>query len=418
VNAFRFAEPGWGMLLWVVAAFATLLFWLERRGDTALSRWVAAPLVSRLVDRPSSSRRLIRIGLLAATCLLLVVALMRPQFGLHFVRTPRVGSEIMIALDVSRSMLAEDAAPNRLERAKADLRDLLPYLEGDEVGLIAFAGRATVLSPLTPDFGFLRLALDSAGPSSVARGGTSLAEPIRKAVAGFGGEGGVSRSILLITDGEDHDSFVKEAAKQAAERGIKILAIGFGDEGGSRIPVTDPDTGARSFVLDSNGKPVISRLDGALLRELARITDGAYVPAGTGVLDLKSIYSRHIAPLTRGRLDSKGRSIRNEGFQWAVLAALLCLLAAVLAGGGRGTATALAVVLCLVAAPAYAKESSAQLRKQYNAALSKLQGGDLDAAEEAFRNTREQAGTDGELRYRATYNLAWVEVRRADAKVK
>ena len=119
---------------------------------------------------------------------------MRPQWGLRHVATPRVGAEIMVALDVSRSMLAEDVGPNRLERAKAEIADLLPYLDGDAVGLIAFAGRAAVLSPLTPDFGFLRLVLEGVGPNSAQRGGTRLEEPIRLALEGFGPTRGASRS--------------------------------------------------------------------------------------------------------------------------------------------------------------------------------------------------------------------------------
>ena len=193
-------------------------------------------------------------------------------------------------------MLAEDTAPNRLERAKAELTDLLSYLQRDQVGLIAFAGRATVLCPMTPDFGFFRLILEGAGPDSVGRGGTRLEEPIRKALDGFRTETDVSRIIVLITDGEDHDSHPLDAAKAASERGVKILTIGFGDEAGSEIQYTDPETGVRSAVLDANGRPVISRLDGQTLRDIAMETEGAYVPAATGALDLKSIYDAHIAP--------------------------------------------------------------------------------------------------------------------------
>jgi len=332
VTGLQFAAPHWVHLLWAVAAFIALLAWLERRGQGDLDRFVAPPLQARLVSRTSPLRCALRLVLLGLCGVFLTLALMRPQWGGRSVSTPRVGAQIMVCLDVSRSMLAEDAAPNRLERAKAELRDLLTYLDGDQVGLIAFAGRATVLSPLTPDFSFLRLVLDAADPHSVARGGTRLEEPIRKALAGFrdrGGAGEISRSILLITDGEDHDSFPLEAAKAAAERGVRILAIGFGDEAGSEIRVTDPRTGARTLVRDADGNPVRSRLDGDLLREMALVTGGAYVPAETGAIDLESIYERHIADLTRGRLAGGGYQVRNDIFQWALLCALLCLLAAV-----------------------------------------------------------------------------------------
>jgi len=340
VSDFRFAEPSWEILLWAVAAFVALMFWLDSRSSDVLSRFVSPVMAQRLAHAPSAGRRRLAIALLGASLASLVVALMRPQWGVQFVATPRVGAEIMVCLDVSNSMLAEDVAPNRLERAKAELRDLLAYLGGDSVGLIAFAGRATVLSPLTPDFSFLRLVLDSTGPQSVARGGTRLEEPIRKAVAGFGASGAASRSIILITDGEDHDSFPLEAAKAAAEKGIKILAIGFGDENGAEIQVTDPKTGAKKPLHDSNGKAVISRLDGGLLRQIALASGGAYVPAGTGVLDLQSIYDRHIAGLTRGEMDGRRRTIRNEAYQWAVLAAIVLLLASLATSARRPSRSA------------------------------------------------------------------------------
>jgi hypothetical protein len=166
VNGLHFAEPGWIHALWAVFAVVALLTALERRGTGALERLVSPTLQERLVRRPSPWRRWLRIGLLGMAGVALVLSLMRPQLGLRHVATPRVGAEIMIALDVSRSMLAEDVAPNRLERAKAEIADLLPYLDGDAVGLIAFAGRASVLSPLTPDFGFLRLVLEGVGQST------------------------------------------------------------------------------------------------------------------------------------------------------------------------------------------------------------------------------------------------------------
>jgi Ca-activated chloride channel family protein len=365
VSEFRFAEPEWAQALWGVLALVALLVWLEHRGEGALDRLVSGPLQARLIARPSAWQRYLRIALIGLAAASLVLALMRPQWGLRHVATPRVGAEIMICLDVSKSMLAEDVAPNRLERAKAEIADLLAFLDGDQVGLIAFAGRATVLSPLTPDFGFLRLVLDNVDVTSVTRGGTRIGDAIRKAVTGFGPASEASRAILLITDGEDHASFPLDAARDAAQAGLKIIAIGFGDEAGSEILVTDPRTGARSRLLDADGRPVRSRLDGDLLRDLARATEGAYVPAGTGVLDLESIYERHIARLTRGRLDARGRTIREEAYQWPVLLALVFLVSSVAVAAGRvsrrsgasasGALPRAAVVLiALAAAPLHA----------------------------------------------------------------
>ena len=464
-----FAKLEWLHLLWAILVIAAFLAWRVTRRSEVLDRLVAVSLRQTLVDAPSNASRLWRIALLTLAGTAMTLALARPQLGYEVVKTHRAGAAIMICLDVSRSMLAEDTAPNRLERAKAEVRDLLPLLEGDQVGLIAFAGRASVMSPLTPDFGFLRLALDDATPNSVTRGGTRLEEPIRKAVDGFAGTSGVSKSIILITDGEDHDSFVKEAAAYAAERGVRILAIGFGDEAGTQIRIRDQRTGVANMLTGTDGKPVISRLDGDLLRELALSTDGAYIPAGTGLLDLGTIYREHIAPLTRASLDSASQTIRNDVYQWAILAALFFLFAAVLVtltSGRRhldGVARSLMVGLAglLLAAgevaPAKAQASaqtSAQAgaqtddqsnsqgqatgatdaqdnsdvasptaspptlpetaRESYNAGVEALANQNFDEAERLMQHAVSIADTDETVRFQSMFNLGWVAVRRAE----
>ncbi|MBW2275545.1 MAG: VWA domain-containing protein [Deltaproteobacteria bacterium] len=459
MSEFRFAAPDWIHALWAVLALVALLLYLEQRAGRALEGLVSPLLQNHLVEGPRPNQRRLRIVLLGLAGVFAVLALMRPQWGLEYVETPQTSAELMIAIDVSRSMLAEDVVPNRLERAKAEVRDLLAYLEGDQVGLIAFAGRASVLSPLTPDFGFIRLVLDELGPNSVGLGGTRLEEPVRKAVQGFRASGDISRVLLLITDGEDQDSFPLEAAKDAAERGIRIIAIGFGSERGSEIALTDPDTGSRMLLRDSDGRIVQSRLDGDTLREMALITGGVYVPAGTGVLDLESIYREHIAGLVRGQMDEGGRVLRSEAFQWPLLAALILLLGSALVGQGVGARAAVRaggwlLALALAAAPVTARaqapaaqegkkpaapvvesaapveepaapvvESAAPIeapeppvdgRVAYNDAGRELASDELDEAERLFEAAREAAGTDGELRFRATYGLGWVAARRAD----
>lgn len=462
MSDFRFAEPEWAHALWVIAIFAIALVALERRAGKQFKSLVSETLQSRLVTGPSAGQRFARHTFVVLACVFAVLALMRPQWGFEYVERPQVSAELMIALDVSRSMLAEDVAPNRLERAKSEIRDLLEYLGGDQVGLIAFAGRASVLAPMTPDFGFFRLVLDSLGPNSVGRGGTRLEEPIRKAIQGFRATGDVSRVLLLITDGEDHDSFPIEAAKEAALRGIRIVAIGFGSESGSEIPITDPETGARTLLRDSNGDVVRTRLDGDTLREMALLTDGVYVPAGLGALDLESIYQQHIAGLMRAEIESEGRVIRAEGFQWFVLAAITCLLVSVMIGQRGRTSSrppvgaAIVALALLTAVPevraqsatptevdlaedqrAFESESDAMgvevpseveadedadeagdPRERYNLALDALAVGRLEAAQEHFEAARAAANTDGEARYRATYGLGWASVLDADRQLE
>lgn len=446
MSNFQFAAPNWSAALWGVLAIVVMLLWLDRRRSDALSRFVSPIMQARLVSRWSGRRRTTVILLIGLAACCFVAALMRPQFGLTYVKSPRVGAQIMFCLDVSKSMLAEDAAPNRLQRAKADITDLLTFLDGDQVGLIGFAGRASVLCPLTPDYGFFRLVLEDANPNSVGRGGTRLEEPLRKALDGFRSESDVSRVVFLITDGEDQDSHPLDVAKDAIERGIKVVAVGLGDEAGSEIRITDPRTGIQSQVQDADGRPVITRLDGETLRKLALATEGVYIPAGTGTLDLKSIYDTHIKPLVRNEMMDQGRAIRQDAYQWAILAGLLVLIGALVLGSTPATelggdqnqpsnrrvagAAAGVLVAILLAHPVVVladedqnpdKASNQQFeiddvsnpRDTYNLGLGQLKG-DLDDAEKLFTKARLDASGDGEVRFRATYNMGWVEVNRAE----
>ncbi|MEM7405738.1 MAG: VWA domain-containing protein [Pseudomonadota bacterium] len=435
------AAPEWTHAIWLSAFAVALIWWLDTRRRRSLNRLVAPRLASALVQTRGAVSQHLRPALVGLAALAMSVALMRPQFGHEVVQQSRVGAAIMICLDVSRSMLATDAAPNRLERAKAEIRDLLALLKGDQVGLIAFAGRASVLSPLTPDFSFLRLALDDANTASARLGGTNLAEPIDKAIEGFAGITDAARSIILITDGEDHDRFAADAARRAAERGIRILAIGLGNEQGAGITIADPETGAVKPLTDSNGQPVVSRLNGVLLRELALVTDGAYIPAGTGLLDLEAIHTAYIAPLTRADVTTADRIVKRDIYQWAVMVALAALVLAVAAGFKRAPSNAgMLAVLCLGAAwlpadPAMAQPNAPpespstdveqpaelripeQARAAYNAGTRALANEQFDRAAKLLNGAVSRAETDDAVRFQALFNLGWVGVRSADSKL-
>lgn len=329
----EFLHPERNHLFWAAAGILVFLAWRQTQGTEVLGRFLDPPMLARRARRPTRTWRWVELGLAAAASALAILALMQPQkrVATEVISTREASAEVMVLLDVSRSMLAEDTAPNRLERAKAELRDLARALEGHRLGLTVFAGNAAVVCPLTPDHGFFHLVLDSAGPSSVSRGGTRIGDAIRKGVSGFRSGPG-ARLILLITDGEDHDSYPVEAAKAALERGVRVVAIGFGDEKGSEIPIVDPETGARRMLQDRDGNVVRSRLDGETLREIALTTEGAYVPAGVGVLDLEPIVKRHIAPLLRDAGPAATRTVRAERYQGLLLAALIALVGGVLAG--------------------------------------------------------------------------------------
>lgn len=328
-----FADPAWVHLVWLALAVAGVLAWLELRGQDRLGRFVSPAMQARLAHGASTARRSLRVVLVLATLLLGIVALMRPQTpGGTEVAAHEAGADIVVALDVSRSMLAEDAAPNRLARAKADVREFLDRVSGHRVGLVAFAGRAVVTCPLTTDYGYFHLVLNDVDSRSVARGGTRLGDAIRKAVEAFGPNRGASRLLLLITDGEDHDSFPVDAADEALRAGVRIAAIGFGSEDGSEITLTDPDTGAKTVLVDRDGTVVRSRMDGALLRDIALRTEGVYVPAGTSAIDIEGIVEAHIDPLVTEVSSGLRRRAPNEHYVWLVLAAVACLVGAVWAG--------------------------------------------------------------------------------------
>lgn len=341
IGSIEWARPEWVHGLWAVAAIGAALLILELRRERALERFMSRSMQRRLARGPSRGQRLARIAAAVGCLAAGVLGLMRPQAAATDTSTSarRTSADVMVVLDVSRSMLAEDAAPNRLARARAEISSMLDRLEGHRVGLIAFAGKAAVLAPLTPDYGFFRMMLRGASPSSVSRGGTAIGEALRLAVEAFGSEAARgARLVLLITDGEDHDSEPREAAKAAAEAGIAVVAVGLGSEEGAPILITDPESGAKKPVLDAAGNQVISRVDGALLRDIALTTGGAYVPAGTAALDLESIVSEHVVPLLRDAPAAMTRAARRDLYMWPVLASLVLLvLSVLLSGAGRRT---------------------------------------------------------------------------------
>ncbi len=324
-------------LLWLAGGFVVLFGWLKLRNNEALGRFLSAVMQHRLAHRQSRQRRIFHLVLVAIALVAGVFAVMGPYTKGHpeTVSKTRLQADIVIALDLSKSMLAEDAAPNRLARARAEISGLLNQMPGQRVGLVGFAGRATVLCPLTPDYSFFRMILRDAGPDSVTRGGTAIGDAIRTAIGAFGDQPG-ARLLLLITDGEDHDSYPLDAAKQALDASVRIITIGFGSEKGSKITLVDPDTGARKTLTDSAGNEVVSKLDGDLLRQIAKTTEGAYVPAGVAALDLKSIVEQHILPMAREQTVTSRQLRPNEHYPWFVLASLCAMFGAVWLGATNG----------------------------------------------------------------------------------
>ena len=311
--------------LWLVPLAGAGALYAHRKRTAAAAQFADQEMAARLLPafRPSRIWSKAILTMLALLCLIIAAA--RPRFGIFFEDVAGRGVDLFVVLDVSRSMLAEDVAPNRLDRARSDIRDLLEKLEGDRVGLIVFAGAPVELVPLTTDHGFFQMVLDGVDPDSAPRGGSLIGDAIRKAMESMEERRDRDQVIVLITDGEDHDSFPVEAAEQAAERAIRIITVGLGDTGeGARIPRRSPD-GSLAFVQHS-GQEVWSKMDERLLKEIALKTSGAYVPARTTAYDLGRIYDEHLMDLTRGEIHAEKRKRFRDQFQLFAAIGLALLL--------------------------------------------------------------------------------------------
>lgn len=323
-------------LLWLVPALAALWSYGAWRRRNALERFAANPLLLQLNDQLHPGKRRWKQALLLAAVAFLIVGLARPAWNPQPQIVNREGRDVVFIVDVSRSMLAEDLAPNRLDRAKLAIRDCLEGLNGDRVGLIAFAGSSVVKCPLTLDYGFFRMMLEEIGPDDISRGGTLIGDALRKAQTEvFDQQDKEFRDIVLITDGDDQESFPVEAAKQVGEAGIRIIAIGLGDENqGQRIPITDKQ-GRKSF-LTYQGQEVWTKLAAGPLREVAAATpDGKYLNVATGAFDLNAIYQEFIASAKKKALEDSRVTLFDEKYQIFLATGFLLLCAETLLGERR-----------------------------------------------------------------------------------
>jgi len=331
-------HPHYLWSLWIVLpVVAGLLVYAHRKRLATAQLFAERAMLGRLLPAGQPARPWLKAGAIVLGIGLLVFAAAGPRFGVYFQEVAQRGADVFVLLDVSRSMTAEDVAPSRLERAKSDIRDLLARVRGDRVGLIAFAGKAEVKVPLTNDQGFFEMMLDEIDTTSAPRGGTCIGDAIRKAIEALPERTDRDQALVLITDGEDHESYPEEAARAAAERGIRIFTVGMGDTTeGARIPVRDESGNLR--YMRYAGKEVWSKADEGLLAKLAILTGGAYIPAGTKAYDLgQVVYEDHLASLARGEYQSQERRRYHERFQWFAAAGLALLLAQMAVGEyGRG----------------------------------------------------------------------------------
>ncbi|KPK41645.1 MAG: hypothetical protein AMJ65_09095 [Phycisphaerae bacterium SG8_4] len=321
--------------LWFLFAVPAVLlpvyvwcFWQKAR---ALRVLASNEMLKKINNSVSLKKQLFKALLLLAAFVSVVGALTEPKWNPQAQKIRRRGRDICILLDTSRSMLAEDIKPSRLERSKIAIADLLETLAGDRVSIVTFAGNSTVKCPLTQDYAFVRMALADISTESTSRGGTVIGDAIRKATQEvFDQKSRQYKDIILITDGEEHEgyeSFPVQAAEKAAAEGIRIIAIGLGNENeGSRIPITGPN-GEKTF-LKYKGQEVWSKLGGDLLRRIVYATDGGkFLSVGPGTtLDLGEIYESLIASAEKRELESTTMFRYDEKFQIFVALGLMFLI--------------------------------------------------------------------------------------------
>jgi len=326
MDGFTFEQPAAIRWLWLAAFAALLAWWGWRQRHRALARLADPSLRATVAPGFRPGRRLVRDGLTVGAIALLAFSLMDPRWGATYEEVRRRGMDVVFIVDVSRSMLARDAKPDRLTRAKQFVADAVEGMAGDRVGLVAFAGGATLASPLTLNYGAFRLALEELTPLDSLRGGSMLGDAIRLAAASFTDTEPGGKAIVILSDGEDMESFPAEAAAKAyGDAGIRVFTIGLGDAtDGARIPIGGEGAATRWLVFE--GQEVWSRMDPDTLTAIALAGDGAFVPAGTAQVDMAEVFDAVIA--ASGRRDLEQGTVRRATprFAWFAGVALVLLV--------------------------------------------------------------------------------------------
>ena len=317
-------HPQWLYLILAAGRrWLALALYSRRRRRRAALAFVGQAMWSRILPVDSRVRFWVKLVLRETALVTGLVALAGPRFGTQYEDVIPRGADLYVLIDVSRSMLAEEVPPSRQGPPKADVAALVNRLEGERVGLIAFAGQAVVKCPLTVDYDSFRRSLDELDPASAPRGGTAIGDAIRKALEVFQARADRDQAILLITDGDDQQSYPLEAAALAAERHVTIFAVGLGDaDHGARIP---QGAEAKSYV-EYQGQQVWTKLDGTLLKDIALKTSGVYVPVGTRAYDLGELYAKYLQGRRGGDGQTSKRIRRSDQFQIFLAFALLALL--------------------------------------------------------------------------------------------
>ncbi len=320
----RFAHTEYLYLLLLIPVFIGIYAAWSIWRKNALKRFGDYEVIKKLMPSQSKSKALVKFIILMLAYTFFIVGIADPQVGSRLEKVKREGIDIYIALDVSNSMLAEDIKPNRLERAKMAISNLVDKLQGDRIGIIVFAGHAYKQLPLTTDYNAAKLFLSAVDTKTVPTQGTAIGEAINMAASSFG-DSKNNKAIIIITDGENHEDNPVKAAEEAAKKGIKVFTIGMGLPDGAPIPVYDRNGNRIGFKKDKHGKTVITKLDEDMLRQIAAAGNGSYVRASNASTGLSKILD-DINKIQKQEIETRQFTDYEDRFQIFIAIALGLLL--------------------------------------------------------------------------------------------
>ncbi len=329
----RFGSPTSFWLLLALPLLAAFFLYAIRRKRRMLRRFAEVEMLRKMSQNISPYRQFLKAALQLTVVFFVVLALTRPQYGTKMEMMTRQGLDVVIAADVSLSMLAEDLKPTRLARTKQEMGRFVDNLSGDRIGLVAFAGEAFLQCPLTTDYGAFKIFLDELGPELIGTPGTSIGAALETALKAFDPTERKYRVVVLLTDGEDHSGAAEKAAQKAAEQGVILYTVGIGSRGGAPIPVRD-QRGRVSYKTDARGNVVTTRLDEVLLQKMALATGGKYFHASPGSFELKQVLEE-INAMEKRKLEGEHFTQFEERFQWPLTVALILIVGEMLLSDRR-----------------------------------------------------------------------------------
>jgi Ca-activated chloride channel family protein len=403
----NFANPHMLWLLLVIPpGLLAFFWWAGRTRQRLLTRFIQARLLPALTVGISATRQKVRVGCLVLAAVCLILALARPQWGFDWQEMKQRGLDLVVAIDTSKSMLAEDIAPNRLARAKLAALELMQRARSDRLGLVAFAGSAFLQCPLTIDDAAFRQSVEALNVNIIPQGGTAIAEAIQTALTAFK-EGDNYKVLVLLTDGEDHDSGPLDAAEQAAKAGLRIFTIGIGTAEGKLVTITNAQGGS-DYVRDEQGNVHNSRLNERLLQQIAGATEGGFYLPLRGASAIDTLYDQGLAKLPKSEHQEKFVRRYHERYHWPLAVAIILLLVEFLfperqreprakpaaAPPGQPALRAAATVLVLLLLPAALLGSPASALREYKA-------GQYEQALKEYDQLLKRKGDDPRLHFNA-----------------